>query len=242
MGFIYMLTSPSKKSYIGQTTKPIEERFKEHQRPSSQCVAISHAIQYHSWEKMKKEWHEVPDEDLNFYEEMLVALLGTLSPGGYNLKEGGGSGGKMCEEVKQKMSESTKGEKNPMYGKTHTDDVKQKISDGHKGDKNHFYGKTLSDGHKQKLSDANSGENHPIFGKNLKDGHKQKISESLLGEGNPRSKRVYQYDTNGEFIQSFASSGEEARDMNKEYSSSIRDCANGKRKSAHGFKWSFTEL
>ena len=30
MGFIYMFTSPSNKSYIGQTTRTIEIRRKEH--------------------------------------------------------------------------------------------------------------------------------------------------------------------------------------------------------------------
>lgn len=32
MGFLYMLTSPSGKSYIGQTIRPIEERLKEHKK------------------------------------------------------------------------------------------------------------------------------------------------------------------------------------------------------------------
>ena len=39
MGFIYILTSPSGKSYIGQTNRPIEERFKEHQKSNSNSFA-----------------------------------------------------------------------------------------------------------------------------------------------------------------------------------------------------------
>ncbi|AGE49163.1 GIY-YIG catalytic domain-containing endonuclease [Acanthocystis turfacea Chlorella virus Br0604L] len=119
MGFIYRLTSPSGKSYIGQTVRSIEERFKQHQQPDSECVAISRAIQKYGWGNMKKEWQEVSDDKLNFYEEMLVALLGTLSPGGYNLREGGGSRGSLCEDTKQKITLS-------LIGKTRTDETKKK--------------------------------------------------------------------------------------------------------------------
>ena len=109
MGYIYILTSPSGKSYIGQTTRPIEKRFQIHQQKSSNCVAIYRAIQKYGWDNFKKDWYECPDEDLNFDEELLVREMGTLAPRGYNLKEGGGSNGKHSEESKQKMSESHTG-------------------------------------------------------------------------------------------------------------------------------------
>ena len=32
MGYIYILTSPSGKSYIGQTIRSIEKRFQQHQK------------------------------------------------------------------------------------------------------------------------------------------------------------------------------------------------------------------
>jgi hypothetical protein len=124
---------------------------------------------------MTKEWFEVPDEDLNFYEEMLVALLGTLSPGGYNLKEGGGSGGRMCEESREKMSIATSGDKNPFYGKSHTDEAREKISNAKKG-------KTLSDDHKQKMSDSRKGANNYNYGKTLSDFQKQQISKAKKGK------------------------------------------------------------
>ena len=41
MGFIYMLTSPSGKSYIGQTIRPIGKRLTEHQLQSSKCRQFS---------------------------------------------------------------------------------------------------------------------------------------------------------------------------------------------------------
>lgn len=41
MGWIYKLTSPSGKSYIGKTTMRLEDRLKAHQKPSNQCHAIA---------------------------------------------------------------------------------------------------------------------------------------------------------------------------------------------------------
>jgi group I intron endonuclease len=118
MGFIYILTSPSGKSYIGQTIHRVGKRLSQHQLSSSECMAIRGAIEKYGWKNFVVDWYECPNEDLNFDEELLVREMGTLAPGGYNLKEGGGAHGKMSDISKQKMSESTKGEKNPMYGKT----------------------------------------------------------------------------------------------------------------------------
>ena len=148
MGFVYKLTFPSEKSYIGQTICDIHKRLEEHQYANSSCVAVSNAIKKYGWENVKKEWYEVPDEDLNFYEEMLVALLGTLSPGGYNLREGGGSTGKLSEETKQKMSEA-------QSGKTLSDEHKQKISEAHSGEKAYWYGKTMTEEIKKRMSNSN---------------------------------------------------------------------------------------
>ena len=204
MGFIYKLTlkKESRKAYIGQTIRPIEDRLKEHQLSSSGCRAISGAIKKHGWENFDKEWYEVPNEELNFYEEMLVALLGTLAPGGYNLMEGGGSTGKRSEETKQKISEATSGEKAYWYGKTLSDEHKQKLGEALSGEKNPMYGKThaeeikkkiskamsgkmLSEEHKKKLSDAHSGEKNHMYGKTHTEETKKKISKALVGEKHP---------------------------------------------------------
>jgi len=267
MGFIYKLTyKVSRKAYIGQTIRPILKRLDEHQLSNSGCKAIIGAIKNYGWENFDVEWYEIPDEDLNFYEEMLVALLGTLAPGGYNLREGGGNKGKMSAESKQRMSEAKKGEKHPMYskshtketkqkmseallgekhpmyGKTHSKETKQKMSEAHAGEKCYMYGKTHSKETKQKMSEAQSGEKNPMFGKNHIEETKQKMSKALIDEKNINSKKVYQYNLDGTYVNNFGSSGGGARSLGMEDGSSIRACARGDRKSAHGFKWSYTEL
>jgi len=227
MGFIYKLTFPSEKSYIGQTIRDIHKRFQAHQYPSSGCVAVCNAIKKYGWENVKKEWYEVPDEDLNFYEEMLVALLGTLSPGGYNLMEGGGSKGRPSEESKQKMCEAQTGEKNPNYGRT----GEKHPMYGKTGEKHPMYGKTHTEETKKKISDAH-------IGKTQSEETKQKMSDARYGEKNYMSKKVYQYTLDGTYVDDFASSGEAARALGKTDGTLIRKCARGKLPSAYGFKWS----
>ncbi len=67
------------------------------------------------------------------------------------------------DEFRKKMSEVTKGEKNPFYGKHHTEETKRKISEANKGRQKSeetirkivaaHIGKPLSSKHKQKLSE-----------------------------------------------------------------------------------------
>ena len=267
MGFIYKLTyKESRKAYIGQTIRDIHKRLEEHQQLSSGCRAIYNAIKKHGWENFDKEWYEVPDEDLNFYEEMLVALFGTLSPGGYNLMEGGGSKGRPSEETKQKMKEAKTGEKHPMYGKTPSDETKkklskansgqkhpmygktpseetkQKMSEALSGEKNHMYGKTHTEESKQKMSEARSGEKHPMYGKTLSEETKKKISKALTGEKHHASKKVYQYTLDGTYVDEFGSFREAARALGKTNGSLISMCARGDCKDAYDFKWSCEKL
>jgi group I intron endonuclease len=256
MGYIYMLENKiNGKIYIGQTTRPIHTRLKEHRKGKRNCSAIYNAIQKYGWENFEKDYYECPDEDLDFDEELLVREMRTLSPNGYNLREGGGSRGKWSEESKQNLSEATQGEKNhmygrtgeknPLFGKTLSDDTKKKISEANSGEKNHaygrtgerhpMYGKTHNDETKRKMSEAQ-------IGKTPTDEHKQKNREAHLGDRNHNSRRVYQYDLYGKYIQSFASTGEAARHLEKDDGTHINKCARGERKTAYKFKWSYDEM
>lgn len=235
MGYIYILTSPNGKSYIGQTTRSIEKRFEKHQQSDSRCVAIYNAIQKYGWESIEKDWYECPDEDLNFDEELLVREMETLSPNGYNLREGGGSNGKLSEETKHKIGEGNR-------GKTVSEETKQRMR------------KPKSEEHKKRMREARLGKEHSEetkqklreinLGKTISDETKQKQREALQGEKHPNSKRVYQYDINGVFIDSFGSAEEAGRVLKKagaHISACARGIKNGRHKTAYGFKWSYSE-
>lgn len=108
MGFIYMLTSPNGKAYIGQTTeKVLENRLKKHRLLLSNCRALVNAIKKYSWEQFQIDSYECPDDELDKHEEMLIQTLGTLAPGGYNLKEGGANNSP-SEETRSKISAKLK--------------------------------------------------------------------------------------------------------------------------------------
>jgi len=86
---------------------------------------------------------------------------------GHNMK---GSKRFFTKEHKQKISISRQGkftgEKNPFYGKTHTDKTKKKIS---------RKGCTLSTDHKIKISNSLKGSKNPFYGKNHTRSTKQKL-------------------------------------------------------------------
>ena len=134
------------KIYIGQTIRAIQERLKEHRTGKSVgCRAIYNAIKKYGWENFEKDWYECPDEDLNFDEELLVKEMGTLSPYGYNLMEGGGARGKPSEESKQKNREAHLGENSYMWGKPKSKEHKQNLREANLGENNPMYGKTHSE-------------------------------------------------------------------------------------------------
>jgi group I intron endonuclease len=213
MGYIYMLRNKvNGKIYIGQTIRPIHKRLKEHETGTTdRCRAIYNAIQKYGWDNFEKDYYECPDEDLNFDEEILMREMGTLAPGGYNLREGGGSRGKHSEESKQKYREAR-------LGKKHSDEHKRKISEAQAGEKNHMWGK-------------------PHTEESIR-----KISKATTGGKNHNSKRVYQYDLDGTFINSFESCGEAERIFRGKDGTNISSCARGKYNTAYGFKWSYTKL
>lgn len=198
MGYIYNATNIiNGKGYVGQTIRPIKERLKEHQfGKSKNCKGIAGAIKKYGWDSFIIDCYECPDDELNKHERWMVNLMGTLSPNGYNLKEGGGNRGKYSEETKQKMR------------KPKSEETKQKISKGH-------------------------------IGKKASNKTKQKLSESRKGEKNHRSKRVYQYDLEGNLLGTFGTSEEASIHLKKKCATNIRACACGKRKTAYNFKWSY---
>ena len=95
------------------------------------------------------------------------------------------------EDRKEKFGRC--GEKNGMYGKTHTEEVRQKFSGLKKGN-TYCKGKKLSDETKQKLSNIRknnyTGEDNPFFGKHHTDETKQKIREKNKGKLPPNTMKI----------------------------------------------------
>jgi len=108
-GICYIATSPSGKSYVGQTTGRLSARWSNH----ASCARIGRKSKLYS--ALRKypadQWTVVvasrarTQEQLDAQEQFLIKMFGD-----YNLMPGG-LGGKHSEETRAKMSASHKGKK-----------------------------------------------------------------------------------------------------------------------------------
>lgn len=99
--------------------------------------------------------------------------------------------GKMTKEERQKKW-GQNGEKNGMYGRTHTDEVKRLCSEMHKGNI-YRLGKKASQETKDKMSVIASqrlGEKNHFFGKKHSEETKQKMRESSINRPRNNNKKV----------------------------------------------------
>ncbi|CAK0859856.1 unnamed protein product [Prorocentrum cordatum] len=109
---------------------------------------------------------------------------------------------KLRDSTKQKISEAKRGERNPMFGKHHSEVTRQKMSEAGRGKvlseetkqkiREARRGKVLSEETKQKLSQARFGKHHSEKtrqkmsearrGKVLSEETKQKLSQAMFGK------------------------------------------------------------
>jgi len=88
MGCLYLITSPSGKSYVGITKRTLEERVHEH---CSSSQLIGRAIRKYGLAYMKIEQLQAENDWqlLQALEIQTIAKLNTRYPKGYNLTDGG---------------------------------------------------------------------------------------------------------------------------------------------------------
>ena len=92
MAYLYRLTSPKGKSYIGVTSLPVERRWREHELAAGKKsnFAVHNAINKYGWENFKKEVLVVSDFDyIKNLEIKCISAFNTKYPNGYNLTDGG---------------------------------------------------------------------------------------------------------------------------------------------------------
>lgn len=139
---IYKYTSPSGKSYVGQT-KDEERRKRQHQKyHNNRCNAFANAIRKYGFDSFKYEVLErnLTIEQANELEAYYIKEHNALSPNGYNL-ESGGKNKTLHEETKRKISIARKG-KSVGKGRTLTKETKQKMREA-KGSRAKINGKVF---------------------------------------------------------------------------------------------------
>lgn len=162
------------------------------------------------------------------------------------------------EETKEKIRQSLKGkmigEKNPNYGKHLSEESKRKIGSANTGRiPSVETRRKMSEAAKGRIKSAEtiqktSGENHYLYGKHLSDEVKQKISEAKngthMGEENPNygnGRSVVQLTLYGNLVKTYETIREAERATKVDHSA-ILNCCVGRRKSADGFIWMYTEM
>lgn len=145
MGIIYMITSPSNKKYIGQTTQSLEIRWKQHVDSSKReykdhCKVLNKSLRKYGDKHFKIELlEECENSDLDIKEIEYINTYNTIVPNGMNIKNGGSNG-------------------------THHPDTKTKIS-------NSLKGRLVSHETRLKLS-SNKESNLPMYMLRVKDGYR----------------------------------------------------------------------
>lgn len=149
-GYVYMIiNTKNNKMYIGSTVDYSK-------RKRSHLNAL--LGQYHDNIKLQQAFNEYGEDYFKFVllcqtsneaeryeiEEGIIQALKTYISG-YNLSIDGRGKYLLSDETREKMRINSLGEKNPFYGKTHTDEIKESLSrhaSTRTGEKNPFYGRT----------------------------------------------------------------------------------------------------
>ena len=134
---IYKITNKiNGKVYVGQSID-IQKRWNEHKYAHSKNGSLIHrAICKYGKENFEfSVICECETSELNELEHKYIDELNTIHPFGYNLTSGGGQGIFYSESVKNKISESRRGDKNPLWGKHRSEETRKKIGDAQRGRK-----------------------------------------------------------------------------------------------------------
>lgn len=247
---IYSLNDPITKKirYIGYTEKTLNERLAYHIKESANLKSnnthkinwIRHLLSL----ELKPEIHLIELTDDYSREIFWIAKMRNLGEKLTNGTDGGdGRKGPLPQSAKDKLrninlgkkcSEATKAKLSLIHkgkpksaahilkitGLKRTNETRLKMSQARKG-------RPLSIETRTKISEKLKGK---IFGNQLDNLKKARLCRKL--------KKVSQYDTSLNFIESYDSS-EEAAKLTGVKINSIRDTANGNQKSGGGFIWKY---
>ena len=192
--------------YVGVTRQKVTRRIRQHKRGKQQF--IDKEIQRLGWEGNYDWWiveEHVPADQISDCEQKWVGIFDCVFPHGYNKTCGGISKLTVSDETREiirqrALERDMSGEKNPHYGKKHTDEVKAAQSARMKGKNNPMYGKSPAnkgvphtDEEKANLSAKSKGENNGFYGKHHTTEAKEKNRQAHLGKSAVQGEKHYMY-------------------------------------------------
>lgn len=185
---IYKITSPNNKVYIGQSID-IERRFKKYKNNCRTQIKLKRSFNKYGVESHKFEViEECEISELNNRERYWQEYYDVLNNGlNCRLTETNDKSGKLSEETKLKLSKSKIGIPSPMKGIKFSDERKEQMRQimigKMKGDKNPMYGRKHSNTTKEKISKSKKGK--PLTDAQIKH-HKNLIGKKYSDEINKK--------------------------------------------------------
>ncbi len=136
-GVVYLIQNLiNGKRYVGQTTKTVEERFYQHS--CNKKSLIGKAIQKYGKENFRYGAIKSGSSkaELYYWEKYFIAALRSKIPYGYNRTDGGEQSVHYIRSPEhcKNLSISRLREKNPFFGKHHTNEHCKKLSTLYRGD------------------------------------------------------------------------------------------------------------
>lgn len=241
---IYKITSPSGKTYIGQSIdidnrwKRYYKRLKCKKQPKLFNSLNKYGFENHIFEIIEECLESELEQKETHHKQLELDKVGGdwLKVLFCHLIDG--KGGHKSEETKRKMR------------KPRSEETKLKMSKMRKGiPKPTGYGIKVSLrflGKKQSIETC-INKSKALKGRIFSKEHKEKISKSQKGKLKPKpitfglrlEKPINQYDLNGNFIKEWESAKKAVINLKGKYTCSITDCCIGRQKTAYGYIWKY---
>ena len=229
---IYILkNNKNGKVYVGETMNLRQRVYSYHKSNIDTPRPILRAINKHGLENFSFEYQYYPDmskDELLDIEERLIKEHNSLMSGnGYNVCSRGQNRYSATQslEARKKRSEIFK-------GRVITEEWRENMSKAKSGENHPMYGKKMSEETKKKMGDSRRGERNGRYGKKMSEEAKRKMVENL-----PNKVCVSQYTKSGEFVKSYLSIAEAAKQTGIDSRHISAVCNNKNRKTSGGYIW-----
>lgn len=232
IGYIYKITNPSGRIYIGKTTRLANRISCYKNNNSSKQIIISRSISKYGWDKHIFEVLAiVPADQLNKLEQKYIQEYNSFhyeNENGMNLTKGGeGTFGRIpTTEQREKLSRS-------LQGRYHSDETKQLMKSIKIGKPSNFTSHSHTDESRQKISLANKGR--IVKQQSIKNTLNTKLNKLLN-----KHESILQIDPiSNTIIKEWKLLPTDiAKKLNIDVTS-IRKCLNNKNKTSLGYIWRY---